>query len=119
MCLIIASVTMLLIALLDDNEAKPSIIVSYLMKRNVALSHCYNSANAIEPREPHTCNNNNSILFNALTQQPQESITESAQTIKVQKYDMHNQMITETAPANIAAILLLLPLPLLLVLLIV
>jgi hypothetical protein len=48
---------MLLITLLDDNEAKPSIIVAYLRKRNVVLSHYYNSANVIEPREPHTCNN--------------------------------------------------------------
>jgi hypothetical protein len=57
MCLIVASVTMLLITLLDDNEANPPIIVAYLRKRNVVLSHCYNSANVIEPREPHTCNN--------------------------------------------------------------
>jgi hypothetical protein len=48
---------MLLITLLDDNEAKPPIIVAYLRKRNVVLSHCYKSANVIEPREPHTCNN--------------------------------------------------------------
>jgi hypothetical protein len=48
---------MLLITLLDDSEAKPPIIVAYLRKRNVLLSHCYNSANIIEPREPHTCNN--------------------------------------------------------------
>jgi hypothetical protein len=57
MCLIVTSVTMLLITLLDDNEAKPPIIVAYLRKRNVVLSHCYNSANVIEPKEPHTCNN--------------------------------------------------------------
>jgi hypothetical protein len=57
MRLIVASVTMLLITLLDDNEAKPPIIVAYLRKCNVVLSHCYNSANVIEPREPHTCNN--------------------------------------------------------------
>jgi hypothetical protein len=57
MWLIVASVTMLLITLLDDNEAKPPIIVAYLRKRNAVLSHCYNSANVIEPREPHTCNN--------------------------------------------------------------
>jgi hypothetical protein len=38
MCLIVASVTMLLITLLDDNEAKPPIIVAYL-------------------RKPHICNN--------------------------------------------------------------
>jgi hypothetical protein len=56
MCLIVASVTVLLITLLDDNGAKPPIIVAYLRKRNVVLSHCYNSANVIEPREPHTCN---------------------------------------------------------------
>jgi hypothetical protein len=36
---------------------RPSSIVAYLRKRNVVLSHCYNSANVIEPREPHTCNN--------------------------------------------------------------
>jgi hypothetical protein len=36
---------------------RPSSIVAYLRKRNVLLSHCYNSANVIEPREPHTCNN--------------------------------------------------------------
>jgi hypothetical protein len=57
MCLIVASVTMLLTTLLDDNEAKPPIIVTYLRKHNVVLSHCYNSVNVIEPREPHTCNN--------------------------------------------------------------
>jgi hypothetical protein len=34
----------------------PSIVV-YLRKRNVVLCHCYNSANVIKPREPHTCNN--------------------------------------------------------------
>jgi hypothetical protein len=56
MCLIVASVTILLITLLDDNEAKPPIIVAYLRKRNVVQSHCYNSANVIGPREPHTCN---------------------------------------------------------------
>jgi hypothetical protein len=43
--------------LLHDNEARLSSIVAYLRKRNVVLSHCYNSANAIEPREPHACNN--------------------------------------------------------------
>jgi hypothetical protein len=59
MCLIVASVTMLLITLLDDNEAKPPIIVAYLRKRNVVLSHCCNSANVIESWEPHTCNNSN------------------------------------------------------------
>jgi hypothetical protein len=37
---------------------RPSSIVAYLRKRNnVVLSHCCNSANVIEPREPHTCNN--------------------------------------------------------------
>jgi hypothetical protein len=42
---------------LDDNEARPPSIVAYLSKRNnVVLSHCYSSANVIEPREPHTCN---------------------------------------------------------------
>jgi hypothetical protein len=35
----------------------PPSTVAYLRKRNVVLSHCYNSANVIEPREPHTCNN--------------------------------------------------------------
>jgi hypothetical protein len=35
---------------------RPSSIVTYLRKRNVVLIHCYNSANVIEPREPHTCN---------------------------------------------------------------
>jgi hypothetical protein len=35
----------------------PPSIVAYLRKRNVILSHCYNSANVYEPREPHTCNN--------------------------------------------------------------
>jgi hypothetical protein len=35
-------------------------IVAYLRKRNnVVLSHCYSSANVIEPREPHTCNSIN------------------------------------------------------------
>jgi hypothetical protein len=52
-----------------------------------------------------------------LTQQLQEPITDSAQTMKVQKYDMHNQIIiTETAPANITALLLLLLLLLLVLL---
>jgi hypothetical protein len=37
---------MLLITLLDDNEAKPPIIVAYLRKGGVLLLHCYNSANA-------------------------------------------------------------------------
>jgi hypothetical protein len=37
---------MLLITLLDDNEAKPPTIVAYLRKRDVVLLRCYNSANA-------------------------------------------------------------------------
>jgi hypothetical protein len=54
---------MQLITLLDDNEARPPSIVAYLRKRNnVVLSHCYSSANVIEPREPHTCNNINTNL---------------------------------------------------------
>jgi hypothetical protein len=54
----VACVTMLLVTLLDDNEARPPSIVAYLRKRNnVLLSHCCSSANVIEPREPHTCNN--------------------------------------------------------------
>jgi hypothetical protein len=47
------------LTLLHDNEARLSSIVAYLRKRNVVLSHCYNSANVTEPREPHTCNNIN------------------------------------------------------------
>jgi hypothetical protein len=35
MCLIVASVTMLLITLLDDNEAKPPIMVAYLRKPHI------------------------------------------------------------------------------------
>jgi hypothetical protein len=46
-----------LLTLLHDNEARLSSVVAYLRKRNVVLSHCYNNANVIEPREPHTCNN--------------------------------------------------------------
>jgi hypothetical protein len=46
-----------LFTLLHDNEARLSSIGAYLRKRNVVLSHCYNSANVIEPREPHACNN--------------------------------------------------------------
>jgi hypothetical protein len=46
-----------LFTLLHDNEARLSSIVAYLRKRTVVLSHCYNSANVIEPRESHTCNN--------------------------------------------------------------
>jgi hypothetical protein len=46
-----------LFTLLHDNEARLSSIVAYLRKRNVVLSHCYSSANVIEPREPHICNN--------------------------------------------------------------
>jgi hypothetical protein len=38
---------MLLITLLDDNKAKPPIIVAYLRKRDFVLLHCYNGANAI------------------------------------------------------------------------
>jgi hypothetical protein len=44
-----------LFTLLHDNESRLSSIVAYLRKRNVVLSHCYNSADVIEPREPHTC----------------------------------------------------------------
>jgi hypothetical protein len=51
-----------LFTLLHDNEATLSSIVAYLRKRNFVLSHCYNSANVIEPREPHTCNNIESML---------------------------------------------------------
>jgi hypothetical protein len=46
-----------LFTLLHDNEARLLSIVAYLRKRNVVLSHCSNSANVIEPREPHTYNN--------------------------------------------------------------
>jgi hypothetical protein len=46
-----------LFTLLHDNEARLSSIVAYLRKRNVVISHCYNSANVIEPRETHTYNN--------------------------------------------------------------
>jgi hypothetical protein len=45
-----------LFTLLHDSEARLSSIGTYLRKRNVVLSHCYNSANVIKPREPHTCN---------------------------------------------------------------
>jgi hypothetical protein len=38
MYLIVASVTMLLITLLDDNEAKPPIIVAYLRKPHICNS---------------------------------------------------------------------------------
>jgi hypothetical protein len=62
----------LLITLLDDNEAKPPIIVAYLRKRNVVLSHCYSSANVIEPREPHTRNN---ILIAVRALKTRESCT--------------------------------------------
>jgi hypothetical protein len=63
---------MLLITLLDDDEAKPPIIVAYLRKRNVVLSHSYNSANVIEPREPHICNSIKEIthLSRKLTLEP-------------------------------------------------
>jgi hypothetical protein len=60
----VACVTMLLITLLDDNEARPPSIVAYLRKRNnVVLSNCYSSANVIEPRVPHTCNNTEVVLY--------------------------------------------------------
>jgi hypothetical protein len=42
-----------LFTLLHDNEARLSSIVAYLRKRNVILSHCYDSANVTEPREFH------------------------------------------------------------------
>jgi hypothetical protein len=49
------------------------------------------------------------LYFKVLTQQLQEPVIESAQTINVQNMPMHNEIIiTETAVANITAILLLL-----------
>jgi hypothetical protein len=60
---IVASVTMLLVYFVFRQwRFRLSSIVSYLRKRNVVLSHCYNSANVIEPREPHTCNNINIFI---------------------------------------------------------
>jgi hypothetical protein len=48
---------MLLITLLDDNEAKAAQYCSVSKERNnVVLVHCCSSANVTEPREPHTCN---------------------------------------------------------------
>jgi hypothetical protein len=51
---------------------RPSVSSVALLRKhnNVLLSHCCSSANVIEPREPHTCNNITNFLFHSLSDPP-------------------------------------------------